>query len=80
VEAETLACGSGSVASAILLSAWGEAEPAELEGKTQAQRQIELETSSGRILKVRLSRRGEAWFPALSGEGRVVFQGTLAEL
>jgi diaminopimelate epimerase len=69
VEAETLACGSGSVATAILLTTWG-----------QASGPVELETRSGRILRVRLRRDGSAWLPTLSGEGRVVFQGKLSEI
>ena len=69
VEGETLACGSGSVASAILLTVWG-----------QANGPVELETRSGRVLRVQLERSGLAWKPSLAGEGRVVFQGTLAEI
>ena len=69
VEAETLACGSGSVATAILLTAWNEAAG-----------DIELETKSGRVLRVRLRREGERWFPSLSGEARVVFEGRLSEI
>lgn len=69
VEAETLACGSGAVAVAIMLTAWGETEPP-----------VELETSSGRCLRASLERRGEAWQPSLAGEGRVVYQGELAEI
>lgn len=68
VEGETLACGSGAVATAILLTVWGAASGP-----------IELETSSGRVLRVRLERSGEHWSPSLSGEGRVVYQGMLAE-
>jgi diaminopimelate epimerase len=77
VEAETLACGSGSVASAILLSAWGELRSPAERGDAKA---IELETSSGRILSVGLKRLADTWLPTLSGEARVVFQGLLAEL
>jgi len=69
VEAETLACGSGAVATAILLTAWGHASGP-----------VELETRSGRVLRVRLSRSGELWDPTLIGEGRVVFKGTLSEI
>jgi diaminopimelate epimerase len=69
VEAETLACGSGSVATAILLTVWNEATG-----------DIELETRSGRVLRVRLRREGERWYPSLSGEARVVFQGQLSEI
>ena len=69
VEAETLACGSGAVAVAIMLTAWGEAKPP-----------VEVETSSGRCLRVSLERRAGAWQPSLAGEGRVVYQGSLAEI
>jgi diaminopimelate epimerase len=69
VEAETLACGSGSVATAILLTVWD-----------RATGPVELETSSGRILTVRLRRDGEAWLPSLSGEGRVVYKAALSEI
>jgi diaminopimelate epimerase len=73
VEDETLACGSGSVATAILLAAWGEVEPG-------GPRAVELETSSGRILHVGLTRRADEWDPTLGGEGRIVFQGMLGEV
>lgn len=78
VEAETLACGSGSVATAILLATWAEtaSSSAELERGVAT----ELEMSSGRTLSVGLRRRADAWLPTLSGEARVVFQGLLAEL
>lgn len=69
VEGETLACGSGAVATAILLTAWGEATGP-----------VELETRSGRILRVDLERSGSTWKPSLAGEGRVVFQGLLSEI
>jgi diaminopimelate epimerase len=70
VEAETLACGSGAVATAILLTVWGKA----------SDRLVEIETRSGRMLGVRLQRNGGAWHPTLIGEGRVVFEGTLSEI
>jgi diaminopimelate epimerase len=69
VEAETLACGSGSVATSILLNAWGESEGP-----------VVIETSSGREHSVRLRRDGNLWFPSLRGEGRIVFEGRLAEI
>ncbi len=71
VEAETLACGSGSVAAAILLQAWGEANATE---------PVELHTRSERVLRVRLGRDGSRWMPSLSGEARIVYQGTLSEI
>jgi diaminopimelate epimerase len=68
VEAETLACGSGSVATAIMLTTWGlVAGP------------VDLETSSGQAVTVSLRLAGESWFPSLRGEGRVVYQATLSE-
>ncbi|MFN2564278.1 MAG: diaminopimelate epimerase [Gemmatimonadaceae bacterium] len=69
VEAETLACGTGAVAAAILLNAWGEAGPA-----------VSIETRSGQMLRVRLVRSGSGWRPSLAGGARIVYRGTLAEL
>ena len=71
VEGETLACGTGAVATAIMLAAWGEAD---------ADRPIPLRTRSGRTLTVTLRRDGKQWLPSLRGEGRIVFRGTLREL
>jgi len=72
VEDETLACGTGAIAAAILLSAWG-----------LAVSPVTLVTRSGRPVTVTL-RGGEPeiggrapWRPSLRGEGRVVFRGTL---
>jgi diaminopimelate epimerase len=78
VEAETLACGSGSVATAILLATWAETATPAAEGEVPVP--TELEMTSGRILSVGLRRRADAWMPTLSGEARVVFQGSIAEL
>lgn len=65
VEEETLACGSGSVATAAMLREWkGETGP------------IRLITRSGAPLVVNFD--GER--PTLSGEGRLVFQGHLREI
>lgn len=72
VEAETLACGSGSVATAILLASWSDSSDAE--------QVVELITSSGNPLRVTLRRDGRAWLPTLRGEGRVVFHGRLSEI
>jgi diaminopimelate epimerase len=70
VEAETLACGSGSVATAILLTTWGLASGA-----------VEIETRSGKTLKIRPSPGpNTSWLPSLSGEAAVVFEGRLSEL
>jgi diaminopimelate epimerase len=69
VEAETLACGSGAVATGILLTVWGEVSGP-----------VELRTGSGRLLRVRLERDDACWKPSLAGEGRVVYQGQLAEI
>lgn len=69
VEGETLACGTGAVATAILLTEWGVATSP-----------ISLQTRSGQILTVRLEREGGMWLPSLSGEGRIVFEGLGREL
>jgi diaminopimelate epimerase len=69
VEGETLACGTGAVATAILLSEAGEADS-----------EISVTTRSGRVLRVRLSRSPEGWRPSLSGEARLVFEGRFGEL
>lgn len=65
VEGETLACGTGAVACAAVLQAWGEAGP-----------EVELLTRSGRRLTVTLPEPTAR--PMLAGEGRLVFVGTLA--
>jgi diaminopimelate epimerase len=69
VEGETLACGTGAVASAILIESWG-----------LASNPIALRTRSGRTLTVSLRRDGDTWMPTLSGEGRMGFIGELREL
>ena len=73
VEGETLACGTGAVATAALLAAWG----------LPATEVIRLETSSGRELEVRF-RPNPANpahpVPVLAGEGRVVFSGHIGAL
>ena len=87
VEGETLACGIGAVAVAVLLATWG-----------RGGLETPLVTRSGRVLVVRLgrgqaeagSRKPEAsrhspgpdtpvWRPTLRGEGRLVFEGKLPE-
>ena len=69
VEGETLACGTGAVATALLLNSWGLAGTG-----------VELETRSGQILGVRMRREpnGAAWQPSLRGEGRIVYRAALA--
>ncbi len=69
VEGETLACGTGAVATAVLLAEWRESGE-----------ETELTTRSGERLTVRLRRVDEDnWAPTLSGEGRIVFIGVLGE-
>lgn len=68
VEAETLACGTGAVAVAVLLAEWGETGE-----------ETVLSTRSGRPLKIRLRRQGSCWNPTLSGEARIVYVGQLGE-
>jgi len=68
VEAETLACGTGTVATALLLNAWGEAPDT-----------MSLTSRSGRVLHVRHRKVSGGWLPSLSGEARIVFVGQLGE-
>jgi len=69
VEAETLACGTGAVATGALLAAWGESG-----------RVTSLRTRSGLNLTVRF-REGPSGLarPSLAGEGRIVFRGELPD-
>ena len=69
VESETLACGTGAVASAILITRWG-----------LANGPVQLITRSGSALRIRLGSSGDSWLPSLAGEGRIVFEGVLGEL
>ena len=69
VEGETLACGTGSVATAILLREAGEVEE-----------RVALATRSGRTLTVRLTPADGGWQPSLSGEARLVFEGRFGEI
>jgi diaminopimelate epimerase len=65
VEGETLACGSGSVATATLLAAWGLVEPGS---------PVAMRTASGQVLTV-TARGGDR--VELAGEGRIVYEGRL---
>ncbi|HSA55979.1 MAG TPA: diaminopimelate epimerase [Gemmatimonadaceae bacterium] len=66
VEEETLACGTGAVATAALLTRWGLAESP-----------VRLATRSGAPLEVRFRTLAGEWLPSLHGEGRLVFEGVL---
>ena len=69
VEGETLACGTGAVASATVLRAWA------LTGSETA-----LRTRSGCVLEVSLRDEDGRVLPRLRGEGRLVFEGLVGEV
>lgn len=75
VEGETLACGTGAIAAAILLVEWG-----------LAAAPVTLITRSGRALVVSFRQAPTAghvtrlWWASLRGEGRVVFRGRIERL
>lgn len=69
VEAETLACGTGAVATALLLTEWG-----------LAQGPVRIQTRSGRELGVRFVGRPASRRPSLTGEARIVYRGHFGEL
>lgn len=68
VEGETLACGTGAVATALLLQVWGVAGA-----------QSTLRTRSGSDLRVSFRADGDTVTPSLGGEGRLVFRGVFEE-
>ena len=69
VEGETLACGTGSAASATILEAWG-----------LASSPMQILTTSGRILTATVRHAGAEIRPSLKGEGRLVYSGEIVEL
>ena len=75
VEAETLACGTGSVATALLLAAW------EAEGGDVGETETEILTRSGLRHRVRTRPADASFRPSVSlaGAARLVFRGTLGE-
>jgi diaminopimelate epimerase len=72
VEGETLACGTGAVATALVLRTWPDGSS---EGSS-----TRIDTSSGQPLFVRVVRDGAMWQPSLRGEGRIVCRGSVCEL
>lgn len=66
VEGETLACGTGAVATGLLLSAWGEASLP-----------VTITTRSSRRVTISATADHDSWYPTLRGEGRIVFEGVL---
>lgn len=64
VEGETLACGTGAVASAIMLVEWGKATSP-----------VRLIPKSERPLTVGLRRNGSGWDPSLRGNAELVYIG-----
>ncbi len=69
VEGETLACGTGAVATGILLTEWG-----------RARSPVRLQTRSGRRLEVTVRKEGSAWKASLKGPAEIVFVGQLRDL
>ena len=69
VEGETLACGTGAVATAALLKAWGKAGD-----------QVTIETTSGQEALVAIHESDRISTPSLAGEGRLVYQGVIGAL
>ncbi len=92
VEGETLACGTGAVAAAILLIEWGLAK-APVRLVTRSGREVEVtfrnrdlagasgaSGAAGAASSTATAASGYSVEPSLRGEGRVVFRGTIAHL
>jgi diaminopimelate epimerase len=81
VEEETLACGTGSVASALLLAEWGDTDEQGAGSPTRST-VVRLTTPSGMIHRVTL-RAGiggdDTWHASLAGTARIVYHGELGE-
>jgi diaminopimelate epimerase len=69
VEGETLACGTGAVASAVVLDSWGLAPS----GGT-------IVTRSGKELRIAIRKDSGKILPRLAGEARVIYRGFLGEI
>jgi diaminopimelate epimerase len=85
VEAETLACGTGSVATATLLGHWGEVGGVGASGSDGVleggeDRSVEIVTRSGLVHRVRRHVQPDGTAsPSLSGSAAIVFRGELGE-
>jgi diaminopimelate epimerase len=95
VEGETLACGTGSVATALLLTTWamtvgaGVADAGSAEGRPNGAAgdeardsgvpTVRIRTRSGRLHRVSLRGGAGDYRPSLAGEGRIVYRGELGE-
>lgn len=83
VEDETLACGTGAIAAAILLTSWGLASgPVELITRSGRPVLVNVDDNPDRVRQhpskeVEGDRR---CYPSLRGEGRVVFRGRIEAL
>jgi diaminopimelate epimerase len=69
VEGETLACGTGAVASAAILRAWGKVGD-----------ETSIETTSGQMVLVTIHESDRITTPSLAGEGRLVYEGVVGKL
>jgi diaminopimelate epimerase len=69
VEGETLACGTGAVASAALLTSWDIATSP-----------VRLHTKSGRALTVKINTIGNRLYPSLSGDAEITYTGMMGEV